>query len=414
MPSTQPAPTASPSERPDSGSAGVAGLPGATFAYGFRPFFLVAGLVALVYVPWWAGSIALGWQLSTSWPPTLWHAHEMLFGFIAASVAGFLLTAVPSWTGQRGFAGWPLLALVGLWLAARIAILTSAAWPPSAIATLDLAFLPALAAFLAVPLLRSRNRNSPLLLVLLALWACNTLFYWGLARHDVPLASRALRVGIDVILLLVTVIAGRILPAFTASALRSAGLAAALRVWPFATPLTIALMLATIGTDLLAVDTRIAATVAAATAVGHGLRLLQWRPLATRSQPIVWILHLAYAWLPVGFALKAGSLVAGAAGNAFWLHALTIGAISSMVLGVMTRAALGHTGRPLVVAPVIAAAYLVLSLAAAVRVFGLGLFGVNYPALILASALLWATSFALYLLVYAPILTGPRVDGRAG
>ena len=130
--------------------------------YGFRPFFLGAGLVAVLLIPWWAASYAFGVPLGTSWPPTLWHGHEMLFGFIVAAIAGFLLTAVPSWTGARGFAGWPLALVSGLWLLGRIAVATSRFWPLPVVATLDLAFLPALAALVSPPLVRARNRNTPL------------------------------------------------------------------------------------------------------------------------------------------------------------------------------------------------------------------------------------------------------------
>lgn len=386
----------------------------ALFGYGFRPFFLAVGLAALAYVPWWAGSVALGWQLSTDWPPMLWHGHEMLFGVVAAAIAGFLLTAVPSWTGQRGFAGAPLAALALVWLAGRLAILGSGHWPLWATALLDLAFMPALALLLAVPLLRARNRNTPLLAVLAALWACNAVFHWALMHHDAPLAGHAVRLGIDVVLVLVTVIGGRVVPAFTAAALKAADRPVVLRAWPLVTPVTIGLMVLNVLADAVAPDARLVAGIAAAAALAHAVRLAQWRSLQVLGQPIVWILHVGYAWLAVGFALKAAALVGGYASAAFWLHALTIGAITSMVLGVMTRAALGHTGRPLVVDPLIAVAYALVSAAALVRVFALGLLGAGYPGILLASALLWAAAFGLYLWVYAPILCRPRVDGRAG
>lgn len=384
------------------------------FAYGFRPFFLGAGLVALIYVPWWAGSAALGWQLSTAWPPMLWHGHEMLFGFIVAAIAGFMLTAVPSWTGQRGFAGAPLMGLFALWLVARLAILSSARWPFWVTSTLDLAFLPILAAFVAGPLLRARNRNMPLLGVLLALWACDAAFYWGLAHHDAPFASHAVRIGIDIVLILVTVIGGRIIPAFTSAGLKQAGASVALRAWPLITPVSIALMAFNALADMLVRDDRLVAGVAAAAALAQGVRLAQWRTFSTRAQPIVWVLHIAYAWLPVGLALKAVMLLEGRAIAEFWLHALTIGALTSMILGVMTRAALGHTGRPLVVDPLITIAYVLISTAAVTRVFALGVLGIGYPAVIVASGLMWTVAFALYVWIYAPILWRPRVDGGVG
>jgi uncharacterized protein involved in response to NO len=389
-------------------------MPPSLFAYGFRPFFLGAGLAALIHVPWWAASVALGWSLSTAWPPMLWHGHEMLFGFIAAAIAGFLLTAVPSWTGHRGFAGAPLVAIVALWLLARLAILSSQHWPFWLIATLDLAFLPTLAVMVAVPLFRSKNRNAPLLAVLSALWACNVAFYWGLRHDDAPFAGHAVKIGIDIVLVLVTIIGGRIVPAFTAAGLKQAGHSVSLRAWPFVMPIVISLMALNALADAFVPDSPLVAGIAAAAALAQGVRLAQWRPLHTRGQPIVWILHVAYAWLAVGLALKAAALLGHLAISAFWLHALTIGAITSMILAVMTRAALGHTGRPLVVSPLISAAYLLVSAAAIVRVFALSVLGVGYPAIILASGFVWAVAFALYVGVYAPILCSPRVDGRAG
>ena len=152
------------------------------FAYGFRAQFLLAGCAALLLVPVWASNLVLGTPLGSTWPPTLWHGHEMLYGFIASAIAGFLLTAVPSWTGEKGFAGWPLMMLAGIWLAARLLIASSAAWPAALVAVVDLSFLPALALLVGLPLLRTRNRNRFLLLVLALLWLCNLVFHCALLR----------------------------------------------------------------------------------------------------------------------------------------------------------------------------------------------------------------------------------------
>ena len=396
------------------GSTAAAVLP-ALFGYGFRPFFLLAGGVAAVYGPWWAGSVAFGWQLTTGWPPMLWHGHEMLFGFIAAALAGFLLTAVPSWTGRRGYAGWPLIALVALWCAGRIAILTSAAWPPLATAVVDLAFLPVLGVFVAIPLLRTRNRNQVPLPVLAALWACNATFHWALTQHDAPLAGHSVRVGIDVMLVLLTVVGGRIVPAFTNSAMAPLGVTTAVpRSWPLVSPTLLLMMVANVLAGIFTVGATTAAAIALGAAVLHAVRLGQWRAPLLLMTPIVWILHLGYAWLAVGLGLKAIALLFGTASAAFWLHALTIGAITSMIVAVMTRASLGHTGRSLTVAPPIAACYLLLSVAAAVRAFGVGVTDVPYPLVLALTGLCWLCAFALYLYVYAPILCLPRADGRPG
>ncbi len=386
----------------------------ALFGYGFRPFFLAAAVAAALLIPWWAGSLAWGIPLATSWPGNLWHGHEMLFGFIAAAVTGFLLTAVPSWTGARGFAGRPLVMLTALWALGRIGVATSSLWPLPLVAALDLAFLPTLMGFLLPPLLRVRNRNTPLLAVPTALWLTNVAFYWGLSRGDPALARHALLVGIDIILLLVTVIGGRIVPAFTAAAFKQRGVSSQMRAWRGMTPLAVGTMIAVILVDLWRPESATAGWVVLAAAVTQAVRLAQWRTLRTVRMPIVWVLHLAYLWLPLGFALKALALLSGLAIAAFYLHALTIGAAATMIMGVMTRASLGHTGRPLVVARPIVYAYGLLAAAAAVRVFGPAWLALPYAVIIVLSAGFWTAAFAVFLWIYAPMLLKPRADGKPG
>lgn len=386
----------------------------ALFRYGFRPFFLAAGLAALLLVPWWAAALAWGVPLGTSWPAALWHGHEMLFGFIVAAVAGFLLTAVPSWTGARGFAGWPLVLLAGLWLTGRIGVSASAGLPLPVVAALDLSFLPALAGFVLVPLVRARNRNSPLLAVLLTLWLTNVAFYWGLTHGDSIFARHALLVGIDIVLLLVTVIGGRIVPAFTSSALKQQGIGISLRAWRGMTPLAVGVMVVAVICDLFRPESVAAGAVALAAGVIQAVRLAQWRMLRTLRTPIVWVLHVAYLWLPVGLVLKGLALIFALALAAYYLHALTIGAAALMIMAVMTRASLGHTGRPLVVSRATAYAYGLLAAAAVVRVFGPALLPLAYVKIVVLAAALWAVAFGIYLLGYTPMLIAPRVDGKPG
>jgi uncharacterized protein involved in response to NO len=166
--------------------------------------------------------------------------------------------------------------------------------------------------------------------------------------------------------------------------------------------------------DVFAPDGLLAGVLAAIAAVVQAWRLTQWGSLKTLRQPIVWVLHVAYLWLPVGLALKAVALLNGAPLSAFWLHALAIGTLSTMILAVMTRAALGHTGRPLVVHPVTTASYLLLAGAATIRVFGLRMLKVSYPMVIAGAAFLWTAAFLFFVVVYAPILCRPRVDGKPG
>jgi uncharacterized protein involved in response to NO len=249
-------------------------------------------------------------------------------------------------------------------------------------------------------------------LALLAL--CDAWFHWTLIRQDPVRASHAVLIAIDIVLVLVTVIGGRILPAFTASALRLEGSPARIRVWPGIGPAAITMMVCVALGDLLWPDSRAAGLLAGAAALVQAVRLMQWRTASTLRHPIVWVLHLAYAWLPVGLALKSGALLGQFAICAFWLHALTIGVMATMILGVMSRAALGHTGRPLVVEPAIALAYGLLLLAGLTRVFGLAVTALDYVTLIVVAASFWTAAFALFLYVYAPILWSPRADGKPG
>jgi uncharacterized protein involved in response to NO len=389
-------------------------VPCRVLASGFRLAFLLAGIAAVLLIPAWVAILVYGAPFGSGWPPTLWHAHEMLFGFIAAAVAGFLLTAVPSWTGQRGFGGAPLVVLGALWLCARVLNATSAAWPAALVLVVDVAFLLALAALFAPPLLRERNRNTPMLLVLTLLAACNVAFHRALGRHDPPAASHALLMGIDIALLLVTIVGGRIIPAFTATALREAGSTQRVRTHPVFGHAAIAIMVAVGLVDLCWPGSRGAAVLAAIAALVQALRLLQWRSLATFAEPMVWVLHAAYAWLPLGLALKCVALQWGLAASAFWLHALTVGVLATMILGVMTRVALSHTGRPMQVGALTTAAYTLLLLAGLTRVFGLALPGIDYASVIVLSATFWSAAFALFLTVYGPMLWLPRIDGRSG
>ena len=388
--------------------------PSALWGYGFRPFFLGAGALAVFLVPWWAAAVAWRVPLGSAWAPALWHGHEMLFGFVGAAIAGFLLTAVPSWTGERGFAGWPLVALATLWGLGRVAVGTSDTWSPAWVTGLEAAFLPALIALIAPSLVRTRNRNTPLLAVLAALWGVDLAFYWGVWRGDATLARHALYVGIDIVLLLVTVVGGRIIPAFTSSALKQQGIASPRHTWRAMTPLAIGAMVAITLIDLWKPESAMAGTVAAAAALIQAVRLAQWQGLRTFRLPIVWVLHLGYLWLVIGLALKALALVADVSFAHFYLHALTIGVAGTMILAVITRASLGHTGRPLRVTHSTIWAYALLTAAAVARVFGPQLLPLAYTQVVVLAAGLWTAAFVLFLKVYVPILLGPRADGKPG
>ena len=386
----------------------------ALFAYGFRPFFLAAGWYALLAIGAWLWLFSRGLSPLDSLPAFQWHAHEMLFGFITAAIAGFMLTAVPSWTARRGFAGMPLAVLSCTWLAGRLAMAAAGILPWPLLALIELAFLPALALTVAPSVLRSSNRNRPLLIVLLALWLADGAFIYALRDGNTVLASTALRMALNLVLLLITVIGGRIVPAFTASALRKRGIETSVRSRRAIDLLTIGSMIAVLVADLFAPEHWIAAAASLLAALAHAVRAAGWRTLRTLSEPIVWVMHAAYLWLPVGLLLKTVWLLTAAGWAAHWPHALGAGAAATMIVAVMTRASLGHTGRPLTVSRATALAYALLIAAAAVRVFGPALLPLAYPAIIALAATFWMVAFLIYAVVYSPVLLRPRADGKPG
>lgn len=386
----------------------------ALFDYGFRPFFLLCGLYALVIVPLWLFRFAHASVPFGALPGVYWHAHEMLFGFVAAAIAGFLLTAVPSWTGSPGFAGRPLILMVCLWLGGRVAMALVDVLPLWAAATVELALLPMLLVLLAPPILRARNRNLPILGVVTLLWLIDAAFMRAMFNGDIQLAAGASRVGVDLVLLLVVVIGGRIVPAFTGNALRKAGSAVAPISRGWLEVLAIGSVALIAFNDLFWPDGVAAGVLAAIAAAANAVRLAGWRSFRARGEPVLWVMHIAYAWIPIGLALKAAYLLGDLSWAAKWQHALTFGAFATMILAVMTRASLGHTGRPLVVPRAIAVAYLLLTLGAALRVFGGAWSPQYYLWTLTASGLAWVLAFLIFVWIYGPILMSPRVDGRQG
>ena len=386
----------------------------ALFSFGFRPFFLLAGVYALIMIPWWMFGYAHGNLSFSGLPPMYWHAHEMIYGFVMAAIAGFLLTAVPSWTSERGFAGKPLIATVVLWAAGRIAMNMADGLPFWMLALVELALVPTLIALLAPPILRTRNRNLPLLGVLVVLWIIDVAFLAAIARTDVTLAAGSMRLAIDFVLVLITVIGGRIVPAFTANALRRRGEEPRVVTHPPRELIVIGLMVAVAIADVFVPDRILSGILAALAAIAHIWRLSGWRSFRTGGEPVLWIMHLAYAWMPLGLALKAVAIVGSADWASKWQHALTTGVIATMILAVMTRVALGHTGRPLVVARAIAVAYLLLTFTALLRTLGVAIFPAHYLLTLTIAATTWSACFGIFLVVYAPILWRPRVDGKSG
>lgn len=374
---------------------------------GFRPFYLGAALYGMLAVPLWIAMLLGQVSLNLNVSPVLWHAHEMLFGFTVAVIVGFLLTAGKAWTGLATPRGAVLAAIAGLWLAARLAAVFA---PYAVYAVLDLLLLPLVATILITVLLRAGNRrNLPLGAILLLLTVANAVFH-GAVMDVVDIAPvRALHAGLALVVMIECVIAGRVIPAFTMSALPGVPLKAP-RALEQATLGITALGLAL---WVLAPPNAFTAAALGAAALLHAVRLWRWKPLRTRARPILWVLHAAYAWLPVGLVLLAMSQI-GAVGVSAGIHALAVGATGGLIIGMVTRTARGHTGRPLQASRLEVAAYLLVAGTAVARVLLPLLAPQYFVAWLVAAAAAWGLAFALYLLVFAPWLLAPRLDGKDG
>jgi uncharacterized protein involved in response to NO len=372
---------------------------------GFRPFYLGAAAFAAVAVPLWVMVLLGSVQPSMHMLPLLWHAHEMLFGFAAAVIIGFLLTAGKAWTGFATPRGRTLGALALLWASARVAPFFA---PYPVYAALDMLLLPIVAVVLAGVLQRAGNtRNLPLPMLLLLLAGANGLFHLAsLGLLDVsPLA--ALHAGLALVVMIETVMAGRVIPAFTASA--TAGLK--LQPRPGLERLTLAMTAIALVCWVLVPAGVLSAGALALAAALHLARQWSWQPGVTRGRPILWVLHLAYAWIPVGLALL-GLAELGIVGVSAGIHALAVGATGGLIIAMITRTARGHTGRPLRLSRIEIAACL-LVLAAAILRSLVPLATTSHVALV-AAAVAWSGAFVLYLWVYAPWLTSARLDGKDG
>ena len=380
----------------------------APFALGFRPFFLAAGLYAVVLMALWLLVLRRGIYLGELSPP-VWHGHEMVFGFAVAVIAGFLLTAAQNWTGIRTPSGPPLAALFLLWLAGRVSFLVPGV-PPGLVAAIDLSFLPVLALALALPILRAKQlHNYPFPLMLLALAAANALVHGEALGWTAATAGPGLYLAVYVVVTMIVVMGGRVIPSFTDNKLQTRA-----RRWKAIEILAPVATLGALVAALIAPVSGVTALLAAVAATVHVIRLAGWYTSRYWSVPLLWILHLGYAWIAIGFVLltlsAAGLDVTGVSA----LHAFTVGGIGTLTLGMMARVSLGHTGRLLEPAPVMTRAFALINLAALFRaVLPLLVPGV-YSQLMATAALAWIAAFGLFVLVYAPMLLRPRVDGKPG
>ena len=378
----------------------------ALWRLGFRPFYLLASVFAALSIALWALQYA-GWLGQPYLQGSLWHAHEMLFGFALAVVVGFLFTAGSNWSGRPTPTGVPLAAFALLWVAGRVLVLTPFGW---AAAIANAAFPMAAAIALAIPFVAAGNRRNYFFVVLLLIMSAADL-----AVHLDHLGAMQLpgwvgiQLGLDVLLFIMSVMAGRVIPMFTNNGVPGAGATRRAPIEKF----VLASVLVLLAADAFQVRHAVMAVLATACAVGHLMRWSLWRPWKTLGAPLVWVLHVAYLWIPLHLLLRALAAMEWVTASAA-THALTVGAVGGLVIGMMTRTARGHTGRPLRADNYEVACFVMVPLAAFLRVF----VPLVAPELtvhaVLCSAVLWSTAFGLYAVRYWPVLTRPRLDGRPG
>jgi uncharacterized protein involved in response to NO len=377
-------------------------------SYAFRPLFLLAALYAIAIVPFWVTAwLGLHPGPTTLGAPMWWHAHEMIFGFAGAAVGGFALTAVATWTKRPPVAGAPLALLVALWVVARVLLLLPFDGVLVAAATADVGYDALLFGLMSREVLGARSRRNYKVLALLGSFALvNALFFVAVAT-DPGWSSAVLLCAIWLLVLLINLIGGRIIPSFTANWLKRQALASgnSLRVPPPFGRLDLAATLLLTGFAVFQVMGAPAGPTAAlglATAAVFVVRLARWQGWRTSHEPLVWVLHLAFAWIPVGIALLSAAAL-GWVPRTAGVHALTSGAITTMIVAVASRAALGHTGRALRSHPLLTAAYVLITSAAVFRVAAT--VGPGARILLMVSATAWTAGFLCFVWRYAPILT---------
>ncbi|HUS54696.1 MAG TPA: NnrS family protein [Thermohalobaculum sp.] len=380
----------------------------AILSFGFRPFFLLGALWAALAMALWVTMLTGRDILPTAFDPVSWHAHAFLFGYLGAVLAGFLLTAVPNWTGRLPIVGWPLAGLVALWLSGRAAVAVSAFLPWELVVAVDLAFPLALVAVLAREIVAGRNwKNLAILGLVLGFTLANAFFHLEAARGGYPAGGLGLRVGLAVAVLLISLIGGRIVPSFTRNWLAQRKNPALPKPFARGDAVVLALTLAALTIWVIWPDHTATAAACALTAVAHGWRLSRWSGHRTGAEALVWVLHVGYAFVPLGFlAVAVGQVMPSMAPAA--QHVWMAGAVGLMTLAVMTRASLGHVGKPLQASRLITALYLSLIVSVLAR-FAAGAFQDQIWLLHLA-ALAWIAAFGGFAVLYWPILAHPHSD----
>lgn len=381
----------------------------AVLAYGFRIFFLLGALSSLLLVSAWIAVYAFGFRFANHFDLIQWHAHEMLFGFTTAIIAGFLLTAPGNWTGRAMPKGKVLGGLALLWLAGRIVSFFSAYVPGWLIMIVDVSFLPALSWVVYSALRGAIHQRHNLILpfLLCVMTTANVLSHLHIRN------SSGTAVGTEfmlyLVLLLITIMGGRMIPGFTQGQFPSGKS----RSYPWVDRLSVLSLIVLVPADLMGAPARVIATFCVIAGIAHAIRLIGWHTREIWRVPLLWILHTGYAWLVGGFFMKAGALI-GMASPLLFRHAFTAGTMGVIILGMVSRITLGHTGRPLRLPRFMVTAFVLANLCVVFRVIVPWMAPIHYLICLQLSAGAWIAAYGIYLIQYGPMLCSPRADGRPG
>lgn len=372
---------------------------------GFRPFFFLAAVFAALAVPIWLAAFTFGVSIGPDSDALGWHAHEMVYGYIGAVLAGFLMTAVPNWTGRQPVVGMPLAAFVLLWFLGRLAV--GIGQPRVLVACIDALFLVALACFAWREIMMGKSwRNVPICLFL-TLFAIGNIL-WHLGTSTGLSAGIGLRLGIGIAVIMMVFVGGRIIPSFTTNWLVKRQVGRLPAQFAAYDKVTLALTGFTVVVWLAAPDARTTGLAFIVAGILHFIRLARWRGGRTGAEPLVAVLHIAYAWIPIGFLLMGGAILAPEwMATTTALHALTAGAVGLLTVAVMTRASLGHSGRNLCANFDTTLIYVLIWLGGMLRVAA-PFMGMDYGLTVSIAGGLWCAGFFLFVLLYGPMLFRPK------
>lgn len=385
------------------------------FRLGFRPLFLFGSLFSIVAIVLWALSLKGLVEFNPYGGSYWWHSHEMLFGFASAIIAGFLLTAVQNWTGIPGLRGRNLILLFLLWLVARVGLLFPQFAGSVVIAMLDIAFMPVAAVLLAKPLIAVNQKRNLFFVPVMALFAiANALTHAGVSSGDYSYFQHGIAIAIFLVTLLMVVVGGRVMPMFTANGTQTPKVAPIGWLDKLSIATVVLVLIVHLFTAQQLLPSNVMAGLFFLAGLSNFVRCIRWRIWVTLKVPLVWSLHVSYLCMAIGLMLIGLSYFNNALPYTTALHLLTVGGMGGLILAMISRVSLGHTGRMLELEPMMPIAFICLFLAAGLRVAGVFWLPLQTTSVLSLSALLWVVAYGLFIWYYLPILTQPRQDGRPG